>query len=162
MSLMNTPVSNAPVLKYRCELVREPSSAYLDSDVTVLTPASASEALIKLTGIDKAPSEQLWVLFLDFKSNIKGYYMASAGSLTNAAAESRNVFRGAILANSHSIILGHNHPSGDPTPSTDDILVTRRLIDAGKILGIRVLDHIIIGHEGSYVSMQNDKITDFN
>lgn len=159
---MNASLNKSPVLKYRCELVREPSSVYLNENMPVVNPNAASEALVKLTGMDKSPNEQLWVLFLDSKSNIKGYYMASSGGLTSAVAESRNVFRGAILANSHSILLGHNHPSGDPTPSQDDIAITDRLVEAGRILGIRVLDHIIIGHEGSYTSMQESQITNFN
>ncbi|MDO8472632.1 MAG: JAB domain-containing protein, partial [Dehalococcoidia bacterium] len=60
----------------------------------------------------------------------------------------------AVLSNAASIILGHNHPSGDPSPSIDDIRTTKRLVDAGKILGIEVLDHIIVGEEG-HTSLRN-------
>ena len=162
MSFMNVSSIKAPVLKYRCELVKEPAWKYLDSCPKVQDSNFAAETLVRLTGIDKAPSEQLWVLFLDYQANVKGYYMVSSGGLTSSIADSRNVFRGAILANSHAIILGHNHPSGDPTPSQDDIAVTDRLVKAGRILGIRVLDHIVIGHDGSYTSMQESQITDFN
>ena len=65
----------------------------------------------------------------------------------------REVFKAALLANAASIVLAHNHPSGDPAPSPDDVALTRRLVDAGRLLGVEVLDHIVIG-EGRYVSVR--------
>ena len=84
-----------------------------------------------------------------------GIEETSRGSLTTTILHPREVFKSAILANAASIILVHNHPSGDPTPSREDIEITKRLQRAGHLLGIKVLDHIVIGRE-KYVSMKDD------
>ncbi|MEW9673574.1 RadC family protein [Ammoniphilus sp. 3BR4] len=76
-----------------------------------------------------------------------GVEKVSVGSLNSAIVDPREVFKAAILHNAASIIVGHNHPSGDPTPSREDLSVTNRLVEAGKILGIEVLDHLILGEE---------------
>jgi DNA repair protein RadC len=73
--------------------------------------------------------------------------------VSSALVHPREVFETPILANAAAVILTHNHPSGDPTPSTDDCHLTRRLADAGEILGVQVLDHIVVG-DGQYVSFR--------
>jgi len=78
----------------------------------------------------------------------------SIGSLDASIVHPREVYKVAILANSSSIIVCHNHPSGDPTPSREDINVTKMLKEAGELLGIPVLDHIIVGSEGAYYSLK--------
>ncbi|MDK2821002.1 MAG: repair protein RadC [Clostridia bacterium] len=89
--------------------------------------------------------------------NIKNYVLAvdnvSIGGLNSSLAHPREVFKDPIRRSAASIILAHNHPSGDPTPSKEDIEVTKRLSEAGKILGINVLDHLIIG-DGRFVSLK--------
>lgn len=75
------------------------------------------------------------------------------GSLNASIVHPREVFRAAIKCSSASIICAHNHPSGDPTPSPEDIALTRRLLEAGEIVGIDVLDHLIIGDDG-FISMK--------
>ncbi|HKZ57357.1 MAG TPA: JAB domain-containing protein [Thermodesulfovibrionales bacterium] len=77
------------------------------------------------------------------------------GTLTLSLVHPREVFNPAILTNAASIILAHNHPSGDPMPSEDDLNITKRLKEAGELLGISVLDHIIIGY--SYYSTESNK-----
>lgn len=96
-----------------------------------------------------------------FKSilmNTKGVVIeideVSVGELTNTVVHPREVFKKAIKRSAASIIFVHNHPSGDPTPSKEDILTTKRLVEVGKLLGIRVLDHVVIG-DGEYVSMMS-------
>lgn len=69
----------------------------------------------------------------------------SIGSLNSTVVHPREVFKTAVLASAASVILAHNHPSGDPTPSKEDIGLTKKLVEAGEILGIKVLDHIIVG-----------------
>lgn len=96
--------------------------------------------------------EQFRALFLNVKNKIIKTVTLSIGGLTSSSVDQRSLFREAIRANARSIILVHNHPSGDPTESTDDVRVTKTLIEAGKVMDIQILDHIIIG-KGVYVSM---------
>jgi DNA repair protein RadC len=97
------------------------------------------------------PSEVFAILCLSTKHRVIGYHEVSRGTLDTALVHPREVFKAAILANAAAIILTHNHPSGDPTPSADDVALTQRLVEAGRLLGIDVLDHIVIG-DGVWVS----------
>lgn len=97
--------------------------------------------------------EQFVVLILDGKNRILGFNVVSTGSLTSALVHPREVFKPAILGNAAAIILVHNHPSGDATPSAEDQAITARLKQVGDLIGIRVLDHVVIGDDGHYVSM---------
>ncbi|MBS4535873.1 DNA repair protein RadC [Clostridium sp. D2Q-14] len=96
-------------------------------------------------------------IMLDTKNNVICYEDISVGSLNSSIVHPREVFNRAIRRSSASIILVHNHPSGDPKPSMEDINITRRLIEAGQIIGIRVLDHIIVGNK-KYVSLKEEDI----
>lgn len=89
--------------------------------------------------------EHFRVVTLSTKNHVLGISPISIGSLNSSLVHPRECFKEAIRRNSNAIILLHNHPSGDPTPSQEDIEVTRRLVEGGKILGIEVLDHVIIG-----------------
>ena len=104
--------------------------------------------------LDGADREHFVVVLLDTKGHIIGVSTVSVGDLSSAIVHPREVFKPAILSNAASIILAHNHPSGDPTPSSDDTAVTRRLHEAGELLGIEVLDHVVIGELGRYVSFK--------
>lgn len=90
------------------------------------------------------------VISLNAKGNVTGVAVESTGCLTSSIVHPREIFKQAILSNACSVILAHNHPSGDVTPSADDIQTTGRLEKAGEILGIRVLDHVIVGGESHY------------
>ncbi|MBM3315226.1 hypothetical protein FJY71_05210, partial [candidate division WOR-3 bacterium] len=94
--------------------------------------------------------ECFWVLYLDSRGRLVGRRSVSEGSLDTTLAHPREVFDPAIRAAAASVIVVHNHPSGDPTPSDDDVRLTRRLVEAGKVLGIRLLDHVIIAGERHY------------
>jgi DNA repair protein RadC len=85
------------------------------------------------------------VFFVNTRRRIKGHMVISTGSLDTILVHPREVFRPAIVQGSAAIILAHNHPSGDPTPSESDIKVTRELIRAGQLLKIEVLDHVVMG-----------------
>jgi DNA repair protein RadC len=98
--------------------------------------------------------EHFCVLHLDRKSRLIASEDISVGGLHSAAVHPREVFKFAIKRSAASIILVHNHPSGDPTPSADDIQVTRRLVEAGQLLGIEVCDHVVIGN-GCYTSLKS-------
>ena len=104
--------------------------------------------------------ETFFVLLLDTKNKIIGAPIECLRGLLNTCpVHPREIFREAVRQSAASVILAHNHPSGDPTPSKEDIDITRRLIEAGKILGIRVLDHIVCGRPSDttpcYVSLRD-------
>ena len=103
-----------------------------------------------LSGVDR---EHFIVMCLDTKNNVTALNTVSIGTLNSSLVHPREVFKAAILANSASVILVHNHPTGDPTPSREDREVTKRLCEAGKIMGIEVLDHIIIG-DNRHISLK--------
>jgi DNA repair protein RadC len=117
----------------------------------VSTPADS--AVVFTTMLQDEASEVFAILCLSTKHRIIAYHEVSRGSLDSTLVHPREVFKAAILANAAAIVLAHNHPSGDPTASPDDITLTRRLVDAGRLIGVDVLDHIVIGH-GRHVSFR--------
>ncbi len=101
--------------------------------------------------------ETFRVVLLDSRNKVIRFHTVSVGSLDSAYVHPRDVFRPAISHSAASIILVHNHPSGDPTPSEQDILITQELCMCGKILGVEVLDHVIVG-KSDYASMKLRKL----
>jgi DNA repair protein RadC len=120
--------------------------------LTVSSPADASGLLSRyLKGADR---EHFVALFLDTKNQVTGIHTVSVGDLSSALVHPREVFKPAILANAASILVAHNHPSGDPAPSPEDVAITHRLCEAGELLGIALLDHVIIGEPGRWTSLK--------
>ena len=97
--------------------------------------------------------EQLRVLLVDTKNRLVGQHLVYQGNVNSTMVRPAEVFREAVLEAAPRVILAHNHPSGDAEPSNDDISITGFLLEAGRILGIEVLDHLIVG-QGSVVSMR--------
>lgn len=125
----------------RCKVVKEREFEYG-------SVSSASEAVTILRGLmDGASEEYFWLLCMDTKGKVVGVHEVSHGDLNSAPVHPREVFKRALLNNASSIIVSHNHPSGDPTPSDCDRILTERLVEAGKLIGIAVLDHIILGDD---------------
>lgn len=93
------------------------------------------------------------VLLLNTKRRVKGHHLVSIGTVNTTLIHPREVFRAAIISSAASIILMHNHPSGDPAPSQADVRATRELISASEVIKIEVLDHVIVGHS-SRVSLR--------
>lgn len=108
------------------------------------------EVAADLSTLDK---EHFMVILLNTKNRIISKETISVGSLNSAIVHPREVFKTAIIKGAASIVCVHNHPSGDPTPSSEDIRLTKRLIQAGEILGIDALDHVVVGIEG-YISLR--------
>ncbi len=141
------PVSCSQRLQVvRVSLVKEKPLLYNSSRVSDSDQAvDAFRAL--LPDIDR---EYFVVFILDAKNRISSCNVVSVGSLNQSIVHPREVFKPAILANGAAVILAHNHPSGDPKPSSEDIQITRRLKECGDVLGIKVLDHIIVCDDSSY------------
>ncbi len=133
----------------RIALVRERTIA---SPLRVVrNPEDAAVILREVIG--DRDRETFAVLLLDTKHRVVAVHIASIGSLDSAPVHPREIFKAAILANARAVILSHNHPSGDPEPSQHDVRITRLLVEAGRLLDIPVLDHIIVG-DGTHVSLR--------
>lgn len=132
--------------------VREPS---LISGKTVTTAEDIAELYInRMRGVKR---EHVQLFLLNTKCKIESEYTVSIGELNSADIHPREVYSVAIRRSAAAIIIAHNHPSGDPTPSNLDIAATKRLEAAGKIVGIKLLDHIIVGYD-SYVSLRSEGV----
>ena len=116
---------------------------------------TSSEVLVKSLRDDfKAEKRECFgVVYLSTKNRAIHSEIVSIGTLNARIVHPREVFKPAIVLSSASVIVVHNHPSGDPTPSNDDIELAKRLAEAGKILGIELLDHVIVGN-GGYISLK--------
>ena len=104
--------------------------------------------------LNHADREHFVTMMLNAKNKVIGVHSVSIGGLEAAMAHPREVFKAALLSNAASVIIAHNHPSGDPEPSPEDPEVTRRLIEVGKLLGIELLDHLILADGGGFVSFR--------
>ena len=133
-------------------VVKESSGRY-DVRKKIQSPNDIFNIAQNVIQANEYAEENLWLITLDTKNNITGIFTVSTGSLNSSIVHPREVFKRAVLQNASSIIICHNHPSGDPAPSQEDINITKRIYDAGKILGIELLDHIIIG-DNKYTSLK--------
>ena len=131
---------------YRLELVRESGGDELEETILRTSTDVARELRPLFKGIDR---EKFVVVLLDAKHRLIGVNTVSIGSLTASIAHPREVFRPAVLLPTAAVVLVHNHPSGDPSPSGEDIELTKRLREVGELLGIRVLDHVRTGPAAS-------------
>lgn len=135
----------AQMLKAALELGRRLSMEAIPEEMKIVSPDDV--LLVLRERVRLAEEEKFWALLLDSKSRLtRPPLMISQGTLNASLAHPREVFREAIRSACASIVIAHNHPSGDPTPSAEDIRVTRQLVEAGRIVEIQVLDHIVIGH----------------
>jgi DNA repair protein RadC len=100
------------------------------------------------------PQENLWIIILDTRNRLISTEKIYKGSLNSSMVRIGELFKPAIQRSAASIIIVHNHPSGDPTPSPEDITLTRAILQSGKLLDIEVLDHLVIG-QGRFVSMKD-------
>jgi DNA repair protein RadC len=136
----------AYVPHYRFSLIRERSTRY-----TVNDPHACAKVCHAL--LDDSPVEKLLVLYLNGQNAIIGSEFVSQGGVSGTATSPADVFRGAIVAGASGIVLSHNHPSETCAPSSEDTDLTRRVVRAGNVLGVHVLDHIIVCPNGRHYSM---------
>lgn len=135
------------------ELARR-ASAWPAGDSPVVTTPEDVVALCatQLRGLDR---EHFWALALSTKNRLLRMFEVSVGSLNSSIVHPRELFKEAVRLSAASIVIVHNHPSGDPTPSGADLQLTRRLARAGEVLGIEVLDHVVIGDGGAHASLRH-------
>lgn len=136
----------------RVVLEKEVSTNCPDLSYAIKSPDDAVNIGKSFMHIHEEPEEYMYMICMNTKNKIIGVFEISHGSVNSSIVSPREVYQKALLANAVSIIMLHNHPSGDPTPSREDIEVTKRLYEAGKILNIQLLDHIVIGDK--YVSLK--------
>lgn len=162
-------IANAPTLELACnvkgisqtlavrikaavEFGRRVLSDHPDEAPTISSPADAASLLLPL--LQDREQEYLYVLLLNTRNRLIGHPVeVYHGSLNSSLIRTGEVFREAIRLNAAGIIVAHNHPSSDPSPSPEDVAVTRALIEAGKLLDIDLLDHLVCGHQ-RFVSLK--------
>jgi DNA repair protein RadC len=120
------------------------------------SPRQLAGHLLPLYGAQ--PVEQFGIVMLDTKHRVIRTKVLSMGSLDTTVVHPREVFREAASAAAAAIVLFHNHPSGDPTPSTDDLVLTTRMVNAGDIMGIEVIDHLILADQRYYSLMEAGRL----
>lgn len=123
-----------------------------DNKFIVRSPEDAAKVASEFIGEDDR--EIFFVMCLNTKNRVVAVHRCHVGSLNASIVSPREVFKAAILNNAASIVVSHQHPSQDIFPSREDLEVTRRLLECGKILGIDVLDHVIVNASGDYYSMK--------
>jgi len=137
-------------------MVRERVIEYENGQISC--PDDLADLGFKL--LDRADREVTLVVCLNAKHHVNAVHVVSMGSLTASLVHPREVYKPAILSNSAAIALVHNHPSGNTEPSREDIELTRLLIEAGKVLGIPLVDHVIVG-DGAFCSLSNRNVCEF-
>jgi DNA repair protein RadC len=143
--------AKAATVKAAIELGRRLTIESPEERPTIHSPADAA-ALVQYE-MAALEQEHLRVIVLDTRNHVIEIVELYHGSLNSSVVRVGEVFKPAIRHNAASILVVHNHPSGDPTPSPDDVVVTRSIVEAGKLLDIEVLDHLVIG-QGKFVSMK--------
>ncbi len=136
------------------KMVKERSVLY--STRRIQSTSDADELVRQF--LDELDREAMIVVTLNAKSEPTCLQVISIGSLSASIVHPREVFKVAILSNAYSILLAHNHPSGDTTPSQEDIKLTKRIKNASDIMGISLLDHLIIGSDGYYSFKENGEL----
>ena len=157
---MTNPSSTAPLLGSSWDVLRvremhvsyRPGRCRLPVEGHLRSAGDAAQLVERMLG--HSTVEQVVALHLDAHHQLIGVHRVSSGTLNAAPVHPREVFKTALLANAASVILAHNHPSGDPTPSAEDVALTQRLMQGGVLLGIEVLDHVVVGQDGAYCSLR--------
>ena len=149
-SIPTTPevLRKTRVAIYTLQRVRESNTAY-DISRTIRAPKDLLQYAEEVLQMQNLAQEHFVVLSLDTKNNVVAVNTIFVGSLNASIVHPREVFGALVLNSAAAFICIHNHPSGNPTPSREDIDVTRRLAECGKIMGIELLDHVIVGDDGT-------------
>jgi len=147
--------------KFKLQVIKEKEYEYsLTSMQKISCPNDLVQICSKTLELSREPEEVFGMVTLDTKNNITGYFEVSRGNINSSIVHPREIFKRAILQNASSVAFTHNHPSGEPEPSHEDIILTNRLDECGKLLGIKILDHIIIGteYQEDYYSFKENEL----
>lgn len=125
-------------------LVRESGPFYCDR---LNSPDTVAEVVRQNIDIENCDRELFIAMFLDRKNNLNAVETVHIGGSHQVHIDCKMIFKAALLASAEGVILVHNHPTGDPNPSAEDLELTRRMVSAGDIIGIEVMDHIILGNQ---------------
>ena len=147
--------AKAAQIKAAIELGRRLAKSELGDRPAINSPKDASDLV--MYEMSALQQEHLWVINLDTKNQVINIERLYKGSLNSSTVRIGEVFKSAIQRNAASVIILHNHPSGDPAPSPEDVALTRAVVEAGRLLDIEVLDHLVIG-QGRFVSMKDRKL----
>lgn len=134
-------------------LVKEKGVRYENELMDITKPETVFKIATELLELNEKPEEEFWIICVSVKGKITGMHQVSIGDLSSTIVHPREIYKRAILNNAAGIFLLHNHPSGITTPSREDVDITKRLMECGVILGIKVIDHIIIGN--GYTSLRD-------
>ncbi|MCK8060667.1 MULTISPECIES: DNA repair protein RadC [unclassified Fusibacter] len=148
--------SKACQLMASFELARRYDCSKIKSDLKFTSPEDVFNYVHKELKFEDR--EHFLVIGLNTKNNIIGRHVVSVGTLNQTLVHPREVFNWAIKKSAASVVLAHNHPSGHVEPSREDVLLTERMVEAGKIVGIKVVDHIIVGNNEYYSLKANDRM----
>lgn len=151
MEIKGIGEAKAVEIKAALELGRRLVASSPKEKPKITSPADAANLL--MSEMSLLEQENLRLLLLDTRNNVLASPTVYVGSLNTSVIRVAELFRAALKENAAAIIVAHNHPSGDPSPSPEDIYVTKQIVKAGEIIDIEVLDHIIIGHQ-RYVSLK--------
>lgn len=137
----------------RAVLEKEFSVNYPELERKMSSPERVAKLAREVLRMHEHAEEYMYLVCTNTKLELMSVFEVSHGNVNSSVAGVREIFQKALLANAVCIFIMHNHPSGDPTPSSEDIKVTERVVKTGEILGVQVLDHIIIG-KSSYTSLK--------
>lgn len=135
--------------------VREREVPYNLDQECANSPDKCYDLIEQVFSLSEEPVEKFGIICLNTKLNVSGMHILAVGGLNEAHVEVRTVFQAALMNNAYAIVLFHNHPSGDTRISAADADLTDKMVEAGKLLGVRVLDHIIVGYDG-FTSFANE------
>ena len=145
------------ISKYKIQLVKEDSNNYLENCETLTSPDRVASALNEIFNLEYQTDEHFVMFCLNTKNRIIGAFEVCIGTIDASLVNIRGIIQRVLLCNASRIIVAHNHPSGDSSPSRDDKITTKKIKDVCDLMGISLLDHIIIG-EDEYFSFKAEDL----
>lgn len=142
---------------YTLRQVRQRTGWFEIDECSIDNPRECYKVLQLLLDLKSEPVEKFGIVALNSKNHIAGVHIIAKGALNHNFIEAREVYQAALINNAHAIIAFHNHPSGNPRPSIEDVMLTRKLKKVGELIKVALLDHIVTG-EDSYVSLKEEGV----
>lgn len=147
--------------QYSLKLVKEKAAEY-DAPKYIKTSEDVAKVCREVLGLHEQAEENLVCFDLNTKKAIIAIRVVSVGTLNASLVHPREVFKGALMSNADSVIIAHNHPSGEVEPSASDHIVTKQILKAGELLQVNLIDHIVIGHDNYYSYLDSGVLNQLN